>query len=49
MLNAMHVNTAGNKLMGIDIARNFSVDLSKTAYGNWDETLNLQKIMDELE
>ena len=49
MRDALHVNTAGNKLMGVDIARNFGVDLSKAAYENWDDSLKLQKIIDELE
>lgn len=49
MRDGLHVNTTGNKLMGVDIARNFGVDLSKAAYGNWDDSLELQKIIDELD
>jgi lysophospholipase L1-like esterase len=48
MLNGFHVNPDGNKVMGVDIARHFGIDLSKSELGCWNKALVIQKIMDEL-
>lgn len=49
MRDGFHVNPAGNKVMGVDIARHFGVDLSKSEFNIWTEALEIQKIMDDLE
>ena len=49
MRDGFHVKPNGNKVMGVDIARHFGVDLSESELGCWDEALAVQKLMDELE
>lgn len=49
MQNAFHVNPAGNKVMGMDIARYFGVEFCESEFNDWDEALAVQKLMDELE
>lgn len=48
MRDAFHVMPGGNKVIGVDIARHFGIDLSKSEFDCWDEALKIQKIMDEL-
>ena len=48
MLNGFHTNTKGNKVMGVDIARQFDIDLNKSELDSWEEALAVQKLMDEL-
>jgi len=49
MRDGLHVNQDGNKVMGVDIARHFGIDLGKSEISNWDKSLEIQKIMDDLE
>jgi hypothetical protein len=47
MHNPFHVNRHGNKVMGVDIAREFHVPLSDGQDPFWSESLKIQKLMDE--
>lgn len=49
MRDGFHVNPKGNKVIGVDIARHFGIDLSKSELGGWDDALAIQKLMDELD
>lgn len=49
MLNGFHTNNAGNRVLGVDIARAFGIELKNTECGNFSQALEYQKIMDELE
>jgi len=49
MRDGFHVKANGNKVMGLDIARRFGIDLNETEPGYWNEALAVQKLMDELE
>ena len=49
MLNGFHTNPAGNKVMGVDIARHFGVIPNKNEFPFWAEALDVQQLMDELE
>jgi lysophospholipase L1-like esterase len=49
MSNHFHVNPNGNKVMGVDIARYFGIDLSESKLDCWSEALAIQKLMDELD
>ena len=57
MQDCMHVNRRGNMVMGLDIARHFNVRINIpyacSAYDPegkkfWDETVEIQKMMDEI-
>lgn len=49
MQDNFHVNFRGNMLLGVDVARRFSVDLGNENLDFWGEALILQRLMDELE
>lgn len=49
MRDGFHVKPSGNKVLGVDIARHFGMDLKESEFNCWDEALAVQKIMDELE
>jgi lysophospholipase L1-like esterase len=49
MRDGFHVKPNGNKVIGVDIARRFGIDFSKSELDGWEEALTVQKVMDELE
>ncbi len=49
MLDGFHVNSRGNKLLGVDIARRFGAEFGNENLDCWGEALILQQLMDELE
>jgi len=48
MRDGFHVKPNGNKVMGVDIARHFGVDLRESELDGWEEALAVQELMDEL-
>ena len=49
MLNGFHTNPAGNKVMGVDIARHFGIIPNKDQFPFWAEAIDIQHLMDQLE
>lgn len=49
MHDGFHLNSRGNRVMGVDLTRHFNAPLNYHTYDYWGEALVIQKLMDQLE